>query len=142
MDGPLPVADVLVDGNRCRALVDSGCTENLVHASVCRAWRRQRTAVMTTSGEPFYCSGTGTVTVSTSTGQSAELDVLVMEDRPMGVDAVIGVPGISVLGGVMVGSPSDVRFCGAVCRPVPTVDTPDFTVQFDPLERSWTVAWK
>ena len=97
---------------------------------------------MMMSGEPFYCSGTGTVTVSTATGQSAELDVLVMEDRPMGVDAVIGVPGISALGGVMVGSPSDVRFCGAVCRPVPTVDTPDFTVKFDPLERSWTVAWK
>ena len=60
----------------------------------------------------------------------------------MGLDMVVGVTSISALGGVIVGSPSDVRFCGAVCRPVPTVDTPDFTVKFEPVERTWTVVWK
>ena len=140
--GALPVTDVTVDGTRCRALVDSGCTENLVHAPVCRQWRRQRTAVTTMNGSPFHCSGVGTVCLSTMTGQTAEVNVLVLEEPPMGLDLVIGVPGISALGGVTVGSPSDVRFCGAACRSVPTVDTPDFTVKFDPVEKSWTVAWK
>ena len=142
LSGALPVTEVIADGAMCRALVDSGCTENLVHAPVCRQWRRQRTAVTTMSGASFYCSGVGTVEVSTATGQSARLDVLVLEDQPMGVDMVLGVPGISALGGVTIGSPSDVRFCGTACRSVPAVDHPDFSVKFDPAERSWTVAWK
>ena len=108
ISGALPVTDVSVDGASCRALVDSGCTENLVHAPFCRQWRRERTAVSTMSGDPFYCIGVGRVNVSTATGQSAEVDVLVLKDPPMGVGMVLGVPDISALGGVIVGSPSDV----------------------------------
>ena len=142
MGGALPVTDVTVDGSACRALVDSGCTDNLVHASVCRPWRRQRTTVTTMSGDSFSCSGVGRALVRTATSQSAEVDVLVLESRPMGVDMVLGITGISALGGVTVGSLSDVRFCGTAYRPVPTVDSADFTVKFDPAEKSWTVAWK
>ena len=94
------------------------------------------------SGDPFQCSGVGSASVETVSGQRAVVDVLVVHERPMGVEMVLGITGISALGGVSVESPSKVRFCGAVCQPCPVVEAPDFTARFDPVERSWTVAWK
>ncbi|XP_043211053.1 uncharacterized protein LOC122375611 [Amphibalanus amphitrite] len=135
---------------QCRALVDSGCTENLVYKSVCEAWRPQRTAVTSMSGDPFFSSGVGTVQLRTCSGQSANVSVLVLDDKPMGVEMVLGVPAISALGGVMIASPSDVKFCGKPTTP-PTppgledelvVDTPDFSVRFDADQRAWTMSWK
>ena len=55
---------------------------------------------------------------------------------------VLGIAGVSALGGVTVLSPSEARFCGAVCSEPLGVDAPDFRVCFDPAERGWTVAWK
>lgn len=148
--GALPVVEVTVDGRRCRALVDSGCTENLVHKSVCRQWRPQRTAVTSMSGDPFFSSGVGLVQVRADSGQSAEVNVLVLDEKPVGIEMVLGIPGISALGGVAIGSPSDVKFCGEV-RPAfaegsqddpLSVDAPDFSVRFDAKERAWTMSWK
>ena len=98
--------------------------------------------VTTMSGDRFECGGVGRVCVETTSGQRAELDVLVTSERPMGVEMVLGITGITALGGVSVESASEVRFCGAVCRPPPAVDAPDFTARFDPVGRKWMVAWK
>ena len=148
--GALPIVDVIVDGHRCRALVDSGCTENLVHKSVCRTWRPQQTAVTSLSGDPLLASGNGRVQLSTHSGQSAEVRVLVLDKKPMGIEMVLGVPSISALGGFIIGSPSDVKFCGEVnlvhteegSEGALVVDAPDFTVRFDADERAWTMSWK
>ena len=148
--GALPIVDVIVDGHRCRALVDSDCTENLVHKSVCRTWRPQQTAVTSLSGDPLLASGIGRVQLSTHSGQSAEVRVLVLDEKPMGIEMVLGVPSISALGGVTIGSPSDVKFCGEVnlahmeegSEGALVVDAPDFTVRFDAEERAWTMSWK
>ena len=148
--GALPMVEVIVDGHSCRALVDSGCTENLVHKSVCQAWRPQRTAVTSLSGDPLLASGAGRVQLSTHTGQSVEVDVLVLDEKPMGIEMVLGMPSISALGGVVIGSPSDVKFCGEVnSTPIEgssegglEVDAPDFSVRFDAAERAWTMSWK
>lgn len=138
-----------VDGHDCRVIVDSGCTENLIFAPYCGQWRRQRVTVMSMSGDSFFCDGIGRVYVEAASGQSAVVDVLVVRERPLGVEFVLGVGGISALGGVMIGSPSDVRFCGAVSGPAagrlcdqPAVDAPDFEAKFDPVARAWTVGWK
>ena len=148
--GALPIVDMMVDGHRCRALVDTGCTENLVHKSVCRVWRPRRTAVTSMSGDPFFASGVGKVLLSTCSGQSAEVNVLVLDEKPMGIEMVLGVPSISALGGVMVESPTAVRFCGKAdftpaegsSKEELVVDAPDFSVRFDAEERAWTMSWK
>lgn len=144
--GALPVMSVLVDGRECSALIDTGCTDTLVHVRCCRQWRSRRISVTTMSGDQFCCAGVGSVDVRTSTGQQAQLEVLVVDERPMGVDLILGMSGITALGGISVRGPSDVHFCGAASRAAshqpPAVDTADFTARFDADRREWTVAWK
>ncbi|KAF0312702.1 hypothetical protein FJT64_016573 [Amphibalanus amphitrite] len=94
------------------------------------------------SGDEFQCTGSGSADVVTVTGQRARVSVLVVSERPLGVELIIGMSGISSLGGVSVQSPSQVRFCGAAARAPLEVDAPDFSVRFDSAERKWTVAWK
>ena len=98
--------------------------------------------VTTISGSVLECCGIGSVDVEASSGQRAALQTVVVNRRPLGVDMVLGVRGISALGGVTVLSPTEVRFCGAVSRVPLSVDAPDFSVCFDAAERKWTVGWK
>ena len=96
------------------------------------------------SGDPFYCDGAGKVAVETAAGQAAVVHMLVMGEKPLGVELIIGVSGKSAQGGVLVDSQREVRFCGAVSRLCgqPTVNASDFQAQFDPMARAWTVTWK
>ena len=98
--------------------------------------------VTTISGSVLECCGIGSVVVEASSDQRAALQTVVVNRRPLEVDMVIGVGGISALGGVTVLSPTEVRFCGAVSRVPLSVDAPDFSVCFDATERKWTIGWK
>ena len=82
--------------------------------------------------------------METSSGQRAEISVLVMDRRPLGVELILGMDGISALGGVVVRSPSDVVFCGAAVAPEArlAVDAPDYKVHFDGRKKIWEVSWK
>ena len=95
--------------------------------------------------------------VRAQNGATARVDVLVIDRPPLGLDMILGMSGISALGGVYVLTPSQLRFCGVTeslqsgtddCRSVkgdsvlPEVDTPDFNVKFDPSAKTWTVCWK
>ncbi|KAF0307097.1 hypothetical protein FJT64_021512 [Amphibalanus amphitrite] len=142
LSGALPITRLHVDGRECTVLIDTGSTDTIIYAPFCAQWRRRVVRVTTISGDDLKCSGIGSVTVEAPTGHRAALETLVVEERPLGVDMVLGVSGISALGGVTVLSPSVVRFCGAVCRAPPDIETPDFRVQFNAAARKWSVAWK
>ena len=142
MSGALPVTKLRVDGRECRALVDTGCTDTIVYAPCCKQWRPRPVVVTTLSGDPFRCSGIGSVSVETLDGQRAQLDVLVVDSKPMGVDMILGMSGISSLGGISIRRSSDIRFCGVASRLPLEVDAPDFTAWFDESEKAWMVAWK
>ena len=131
-----------MDGRQCSALIDTGSTENIVYAPFCAQWTPRQVRVTTISGGVLECCGTGSAVVEVSGGSRATLEIVVVNRRPLGVDMVLGVAGISALGGVTVLSPTEVRFCGAACRVPLNVDAPDFGVCFDAVERKWTVAWK
>ena len=77
------------------------------------------------SGDPFFSSGVGTLRLRAFSGQSADVAVLLLDDKPMGIEMVLGVPAISALGGVVIGSPSDVVLWEA-----------DFTSRSRQLKRS------
>ena len=109
------------------------------------------------SGDPFTCCGVGRVEVRAQNGATAQVDVLVIDRPPLGLDMILGMSGISALGGVYVLTPSQLRFCGVTetsqsgrddCRSIkrdsvlPEVDTPDFNVKFDPSAKTWIVCWK
>ena len=131
-----------VDGKACRVLIDTGSTDTIVFASFCARWRPRRIDVTTISGGSLRCLGVGSVDVETPTGRRAALDVLVVDQRPLGADMVLGISGISALGGVTVRSPDEARFCAVASRAPLAVDAPDFSVQFDSVTRRWTVEWK
>ena len=138
LSGALPVVHLRI----CRALVDTGCTDNIVYEACCAQWQPRAVKVTTMTGDMFRCNGTGSVDVMTADGQRARMEVLVVDKRPLGVELILGMSGIARLGGVRVQSPSEVRFCGAAALPSLGVDAPDFNVQFDAAERKWTVTWK
>ena len=142
LSGALPVIRLDVDGRECSALVDTGCTDTIVHVDCCKEWRPHRVPITTMSGDRLCCRGVGRVSVRLPDGHEAQLEVLVVEEKPMGVDVVLGMTGITSLGGVNVRNPADVRFCGAAVRPPLAVDTTDFVARFDADQCEWTVAWK
>ena len=137
-------------------LIDTGSTDNIAYSGCCRAYHSRRTTVRTMSGDPFTCCGVGNVNVRVPNGASAQLKVLIIDRPPLGLDMILGMSGISALGGVYVLTPSELRFCGATESAQPgakeclatksvtalSVDTPDFSAKFDPTERTWTVSWK
>lgn len=72
------------------------------------------------------------------------VQAFVVDFRPLGFDCILGMNGISALGGVSITGPESVRFgvkydgpCAAgLCE-----KRDDFTVAFDETLKSWSVAW-
>ena len=108
----LPTIKLTVDRRECRALVDTGCTDTLVYAGVCRSWKPRRLNMTTVNGGTLHCTGTAQVTVRHQ-GRNVTLVALVVPDRPLGMDMVLGMTGIMALGGVSVRTSADVQFCAA-----------------------------
>ena len=100
-------------------------------------------SMTTVNGGTLRCSGSADVTVECQ-GQRVTLAALVVTDRPLGVDLVLGMSGIVALGGVSMRTPADVSFrvAAAVTRQGLTVDAPDFTAEFTPDSGVWTIGWK
>ena len=121
----------------------------------------------TIGGNQLECCGTGSVVVE-ATDRRVKLGVLVVPDRPLGFDVVLGMTVITALGGISLRTPTDVRFCAAAAvsqrgramdaTETPTsceypagvtgreqglvVDAADFTARFSSERREGTVAWK
>ena len=146
----LPTVKLLVDGVKCDALVDTGCTKCIVYAPMCSQWRKASVSITTISGDRFECVGTGQVKIKLLSGPSVSVSALVMRNRPLGFDFVMGMSGISVLGDVTVRSLDDVKFGVEESEVVSVagsalstnVEERDFTVTYDNKTNKWTMLWK
>ena len=100
-------------------------------------------SMTTVNGGTLRCSGSASIAVECQ-GQRVTLAALVVADRPLGVDLVLGMSGIVTLGGVSLRTPTDVSFrvAAAVTQQGLRVDAPDFTAEFTPDSGKWTVGWK
>ena len=97
-----------MDGQQSQALIDTGCTDTLVHASLCRDWTPKQTEMVTVDGGRLECVGSTCVEVVCQ-GRRVTLDALVVSERPLGLlDVLIGMSGIVSLGGVAVRTPLQV----------------------------------
>ena len=144
MSGSLPLRRLSVNGCERMVLIDTGCSRSIVHASVCVNWKRQRENIFTVSGERSECDGVGQVSVELEDGTKAVFSALVVREKPLGLDLILGMDGIEALGGVTVLSANQARF-GAedVCAAaVEEIDEADFKISYDAESRKWTVAWK
>ena len=112
-----------VDGAICHALVDSGCLHCIVHAPYCASWTRKRADVMTMSGERQRCEGVGRVQLRVCNGDSVVVDVYVVDFKPLGFEFILGVNGISALGGVTISPSLAMHFGSADEKPICAVAT-------------------
>ena len=119
----LPVMKLSIDGAICHALVDSGCSHCIVHAPYCASWTRKRADVMTMSGERQRCEGVGRVQLRVCNGDSVVVDVYVVDFMPLGFEFIIGVNGISALGGVTISPSLAMHFGSADEKPICAVAT-------------------
>ena len=137
-----------VDGVMRVTLIDSGCSQFIVYAPYCASWTRKSVDVLTVSGQRQHCEGDGRVQLGACNGGSVVVDVYVVGFKPLGFDFILGINGISALGGVTI-SPSLATCFGLpetdekpVCASAIKIEEADFCISFDAIEKAWTVAWK
>ncbi|MPC49068.1 hypothetical protein E2C01_042859 [Portunus trituberculatus] len=75
----LPSIAVYVDGVKCQALVDIGCSRSIVHVSCCKTWKKHTINMLTVSGDEWLCEGTSNVQLELSGGVCAGVSVCVTE---------------------------------------------------------------
>ena len=97
----------------------------------------------TLNGESQVCRGVSVIEVRTSKGTSAKVDALVVEQKPLDFDMLLGYDAIQLLGGALITLGGDVQFQegASVCAAV-EIDQPDFSVKFNAEEKYWTASWK
>lgn len=150
----LPSVQLVVDGVSRNVLVDTECSTSIICVSYCSRWTKSDVSFITVGGNSTKCLGVGHVSLRISEEQFVQVDVLVVEFRPVGFDMILGMNGILSLGGVSVSPGGGVRFgdrllhcCSmAVAQEDKTgeivIDEKDFRAVFDERSRSWTVSWK
>ena len=140
----LPLIEAVVNGKKCVALVDSGCSWSLVTGLVCNLWSRQALYVLTVDSKTLCGNGIGTVTLTVDNVSPVKADVLVVDSLLLGFDILIGIDIIRMLGGVCIDQSSDAIFsrtepcaCGVI-----RIDEPDFSAKFIEQTRALTASWK
>ncbi|MPC69614.1 hypothetical protein E2C01_063844 [Portunus trituberculatus] len=114
MSEALPCVIVSVKGVRHRVLVDTGCSQSVVHVSCCKAWMK------------------GAIDMVTPLGFMVIL----------GMNAIRALGGVAVdaQNGVRFGVEKS-EIC-ATATAVIGVDEPDFSATYDPASNCRTAAWK
>ena len=86
----------------CIVLIDSECSPYIVHAPYCASWTSNSTDAMTVSGQRQCCDDLGRVQLRVCNGDSVVVDVFVVNFKPHGFVFILGINGISALGGVTI----------------------------------------
>ena len=68
--------------------------------------------MVTVSGDQLKCAGTADICLEVSELDPVIVSALVVTEKPLGFCMIMGMDGVQALGGVLVQSPADVRFCG------------------------------
>ena len=86
----------------------------------------------TISGKANKCHGIGTGKVHTDTGNSADIEALVVYERSLDFNLLLGYDTNKALGGVLITRSGTVKFCeeAPICAAL-KIDRPDFSVKFD-----------
>ena len=159
----LPTFRMTIDGVPRTVLVDSCCSCCLIFEPICKSWERRRVDVVNVNGEKQACAGVGRVGVCVNDSEgssfrsSIEVDVCVMSFNPLGFDFVLGMNGITSLGGISISSVGAVRFGSipgneslgdvddreeTLCAGALAVEQNDFRVDYDASQKIWTAKWK
>ncbi|CAE1316815.1 unnamed protein product [Acanthosepion pharaonis] len=128
----LPVVNMCIEGKRCSALVDTGCSRLIVSADRSVTWSSQQIKIWMINGVSRACCGVGTVSILTNGGNRAKVEVLGARQRPLGYDLLLGIDAIRALGGIIITPAGNVelgkgrKVCAALC-----ISELDFEVSFN-----------
>ncbi|KFD47469.1 hypothetical protein M513_11630 [Trichuris suis] len=144
----LPTVQLHVDGVQREVLVDTGCSKCVAHVSCCKRWRKKPASVIAVDGREFQCEGTGTAHLRATGGVPVEVRIIVTHVKPLGFDFILGMNGITALGGVIVDDQRRVQLgsrSSVACTAIDVdlkLDERDFAVSYSADTRSWTAVWK
>ncbi|KAF0296723.1 Methyl-CpG-binding domain-containing protein 13 [Amphibalanus amphitrite] len=130
-DPRAPIIDINVNGRKCRALVDTGCSETVVWKGMVSCWERSDASLVAVNDSPVLCCGRAVVSLGVR-GATVSVRAVVVPARLLGVDVLLGMTGIDALQGVSV-SGGSVRFGSD--NPVASVDTAAVVQREAPPER-------
>ena len=136
--------EAVVNGKKCMALVDSGCSRSLVTGLVCNPWSWQALDVLTVNGKTLCSNGIGTIMLAVNNISLIKSDVLDVDSSLLGFDMLIDMDIIKMLGGICIDQSGDAIFSRTepcACATI-RIEEPDFSTKFNEQARAWTVSWK
>lgn len=78
----------------------------------------------------------GVVRIHADTGNSTDVEVLVVHEKPLNFDLLLGYDAIKALGGT-VKFQKEALMCAAL-----KIDQPDFSAEFNQYQKTWIASWK
>ncbi|KFD60107.1 hypothetical protein M514_13233 [Trichuris suis] len=101
-----------IDGVQRSALVDRGCSMCVAHVGSCKSWRKRRVSMITVDGKEWRCRGYGVVCLESAASGRVTVVVILADMQPLGFDFILGMNGITAIGGVSIDGERRVRFGG------------------------------
>ena len=116
------------------------CSHSIISASHCGPWNRLRMMVDRMS---YACSRGEVISILTEGSDCAKVDTLVMRDKPLGYDLLIGIDPIYELGGIVIRPTGEVqlRRKHELCAGI-MIGEQYFCTAFDHKKKAWTARWK
>ena len=89
------------------------------------------------------CSRVGVVSICTEEGNSAEFNVLVVHEKPIEYDLLIGIDAIQALGSIEITPTKEVQL-GRKCESCAAImiEEPNFYITLNHKEKAWSARWK
>ena len=100
----VPAVQLRVNDVERRVMVDTGCSQCLVHVSCCGSWTRSSAAIVTMDGSRHQCMGVTTVCIHAECEPPKFVQALVVNFRPLNFDFILGMNGVLAFGGMCVRS--------------------------------------
>ena len=109
----LPINEVVINGRKLRALVDTGCTATLLIPEIAEDWNG-KSRITVVDGRDLDCKGISLVKLVVS-GMKLNINAVVRDRMVEGIDLVMGMDAIHQLGGVLING-DELDFRTAKCR--------------------------
>ena len=131
-----------IDGKECVGLVDTGCSQTIVSSRLLSSTNNPK-RIVAVDGRVVRCEGEMDCSLIVS-GIRVKVKCVILKNLLDGVDVVLGLDVIGLLGGVSIFN-DGCRFgvqsvAGVSVSDRISIDDTDFRAQFDGSK--WTVAWK
>ena len=101
---------VCVDGIPCSALLDSGYSWSILSTKLCQSWSKQDIMVTTLTESMQACCRSSTVKIRTATGNTVPINLVVMREKNLDFNQLLGINTINELGSVHISQYGSVEF--------------------------------